>query len=518
MGSGYAGGAIGSGKALPGKNMASKQDCCDACERDPRCAKFVFEHYGGDCQMFGPQAEKYFTFNLLSGTVDSRVSQEEEGLTRVGGEMDSDTAPGMGGGWESSDDLSRIGSAPPIPPDVFDFGFRAPPAPQGDPSEGGVAKRILADFSLGIGFLILVVFSLFAYLFFAQDINKVLYTYSNGRLGKRPRSLLPTQEPTDGWMAPVEHGKGTKKKKAPEPGWAKVTVQTSQVTQKKDVQVSGCESLDDLRELIWDDFGHLLKTVRKKDMVLLVWTDEQASDELSDADHTVAARWELINDSSDMTKVTACTEIKLAEKKAYDLKSLSIAFTARLGDGQHRRRKNTTNPHSTRKANPGRNRAAPTADDDSDTCSEEDGRDGLPLVAKDDDDDDERAHKSARARGAVNGRKAGRNAKHMPGTGQTRGSAVKSGAKQDSDDEDVAELVPSRVDTSLVGKLVEVHGLVSKTELNGRSGIATSFDKAKSRYRVRLKAGRGQAEQVLGFKPENIRLTAITGRELVLRR
>ena len=33
VGSGYAGGSIGIGRPLPCKQMRSKQDCCDACER-----------------------------------------------------------------------------------------------------------------------------------------------------------------------------------------------------------------------------------------------------------------------------------------------------------------------------------------------------------------------------------------------------------------------------------------------------------------------------------------------------
>ena len=57
----------------------------------------------------------------------------------------------------------------------------------------------------------------------------------------------------------------------------------------------------------------------------------------------------------------------------------------------------------------------------------------------------------------------------------------------------------------LIGKRVMVHSLLGKAELNGRTGTAASFDKAKGRYRVRLEPSMDGEAQVLGFKPENLR-------------
>ena len=58
----------------------------------------------------------------------------------------------------------------------------------------------------------------------------------------------------------------------------------------------------------------------------------------------------------------------------------------------------------------------------------------------------------------------------------------------------------------LLGKRVEVCGLVGKAELNGRLGTASTFDAAKGRYRVRLEARLDDEAQVLAFKVDNLRL------------
>ena len=58
-----------------------------------------------------------------------------------------------------------------------------------------------------------------------------------------------------------------------------------------------------------------------------------------------------------------------------------------------------------------------------------------------------------------------------------------------------------------MGKRVEVCGLKSQADLNGRRGTATAFDAAKGRYRVRLDARLDDESKVLAFKAENLRLT-----------
>ena len=122
---------------------------------------------------------------------------------------------------------------------------------------------MLADFSLTMGFLILVGFFVCFCLFFGQDLQSLAYHWTGGRIGKRPKSLLPTREVDGAHGFLGQLGGASRAKKAELPvGWAKVTVQTTTVNQKKDLEVAGCQSLAELRELIWDEFGHLLKGMR----------------------------------------------------------------------------------------------------------------------------------------------------------------------------------------------------------------------------------------------------------------
>uniref|UniRef100_A0A7S2JPV5 Apple domain-containing protein n=1 Tax=Haptolina brevifila TaxID=156173 RepID=A0A7S2JPV5_9EUKA len=524
VGSGYAGGALGVGKALPGKHMESKQDCCDACERNPQCAKFVYEHYGGDCQLYGPQAEQYFTFNLISGTVDSRAKPDTHGAHEgEGGPEDVASVLDAIDNWQSSGALTSDDVLPPIPP-MFSFTAVGPsPSPPGQ-GEAGVAAAVLADFSLGMGFLILVVFSLFAYLFFAQDLNTFLYTHTGGRLGKRPKTLLPTREPGE---LPAAAPK-SKKKSTLAPGWAKLTVQTSQLTQKKDVEVSGCETLEDLVDLAWEEFGHVLKKTKRKDMVLLVWISGQSNAGEDETDHT--NRWALVNNSSDMEQVRASTALKLAEKTGLDLKALAVAFTSTLtGGGKQRRVSKASSGALSLDHSSGQEALSDGSEDERGNGLRrfQSHRQGgfEPLTTLDDDESGSdldaplcrsSSNPQSKARGVVNGRRAGRNDKspENPPHAATKKSTRRDGGHRDRDrrrskstgEEDDMEvsLATGKASNDLVGRRVEIHGLTSKGELNGRRGVASAFDKEKGRYRVRLDAEGGKAT-VLAFMPANVR-------------
>ena len=337
VGSGYSGGKIGIGKPLPGKKMESQQDCCDSCERDPRCAKFVFEHFGGDCQLFGPEAEHYYTFNLLSGTVDGRADEEAD--TR-GGSVGDEHAVGGGGeegetGLDDEPDWMKFDETAPPQPPLMSFATPPPPPPP-DVGEGGVAQTVLADFSLFMGFLIMFGFSLCGYLFFSREIQMLIFTLSGGLLGKQDtKSLLPV---ADLMARPAEPEERSRNKKGELlPGYSKVTVQTSQLEQKKEIMVGGCQTLADLHELIWDEFGHLLKTTRVKDTIVLVWASDEAPQKSKR--QQALARWMKVTEASDMSKVVACGAIKLRDKKALDHKALAVAFASALTDGKKDKKK-----------------------------------------------------------------------------------------------------------------------------------------------------------------------------------
>ena len=565
IGSGYAGGAIGIGKALPGKKMASQQDCCDACDRDPSCAKFVFEHFAGDCQLFGPQAEHYYTFNLLSGTVDGRAEEEV------------DTRGGMGGGYDLQED-DQDGSddkdenpwdsfneefdvAPPTPP-FLNFATHPPPSPPG--GEDSFAQEFLADFSLVVGFLILFGFAMCGYLFFSQEIQLLLYTASRGVLGKKPNSLLPVNEPVLQTESAADRSRN--KKGALLPGWAMVTVQTAQLQQRKEVEVGGCQTLDDLHEIIWDEFGHLLTATRVKDTVVLVWaSDADASDENEQTQH---ARWMKVTSASDMHRVVECDAIKLRDKKALDVKALAVAFAKKLtskGKSKNAAARLALKQKETEGSDEGEGEEDGTKEGSDAGCSgsgsdeDDDGeaeggiaaalkrrlrtkRGGFTRLAAapEDSSDDDAGRpeplcadapvpkRTSPAQTACNGRASGK----LGNREKKAGAAAGAGARKTSnergasrapavqakplgagracrtrataaceDEADAAAATPE-----LVGKRVVVHALSAKADLNGREGVVTTFDKAKARYRVRLDPlADSEQGQLLAFRMENLK-------------
>ena len=623
IGSGYSGGKIGIGRALPGKKMDSQQDCCDACDRDPRCAKFVFEHFGGDCQLFGPEAEHYYTFNLISGTVDGRADEEvdtrsaADGGAGIGGagEGDPDVGGSEEGEYGESDWLDPDETAPPQPP-LMSF-TRYPPPPSPDSDENGVAQQVLADFSLVMGFLIVFGFAMCGYLFFSREIQLLLYTFSGGMIGKRSGgSLLPI---ADLMAQPAEpEARSRNKKGVLLPGYAKVTVQTSQLEQKKEILVGGCQTLADLHELIWDEFGHLLKKTRVKDTVVLVWASNEppikSSGKVSRQQPQPLARWMKVTEASDMNSVAQCTAIKVRDKKALDHKALAVAFAPMLtgskkgkkgkkdqekgkkqralkqkeeeeeqeheqkqeeeegeeaggdegsgdenaqagdeemGDAQssdeHGSDEEGPNGHSSegseeadggaaaalgqrgRGSHGGFSRIAadsPPGEDSSDEGNSEEPlcsdvpvpRAPEPSAVRSStsrtssgkspgklgnrghrDKKMEKAEKSEKAKPE----KAGRVEQGSPKKAKDATSASRLPVKQNDDDEDLEAADAAR---NLVGKRVEVHGLVGQAELNGRKGQVTMFDEAKSRFRVRLETHPTKgASKLLAFKLGNLR-------------
>ena len=74
---GYSSGQIGPAEALDGAEpITTPQGCCDACDKQPDCAKFTFEAYSKACILYAAYSEKYLTQALSSGTVKGRTSSD----------------------------------------------------------------------------------------------------------------------------------------------------------------------------------------------------------------------------------------------------------------------------------------------------------------------------------------------------------------------------------------------------------------------------------------------------------
>jgi hypothetical protein len=388
------------------------------------------------------------------------------------------------------------------------------------------------------------------------------------------------------------------------PGYSKVTVQTSQLEQKKEILVGGCQTLADLHELIWDEFGHLLKKIRVKDTVVLVWASDEApgsSSGKASRQQQSLARWMKVTEASDMSSVVQCTAIKVRDKKALDHKALAVAFAPLLTGKKGKKSKKDQKDQKEKEGQNGKAKKralkhkeeeqgdVEKADGDEDSGEEEadaedeekeeeeqssdvngsdeeeaDGNDteeseeadggaaaalgqrtkggfsrlaaeSPPGEASSDDDNTEeplcsdvpvpRSNESSNVRSSSCRTSSGKS----PGKLGNRGHREKKAAKPDkakaekaekgsakkgkaatrapaTRDDDEEDLEAADAARSLVGKRVEVHGLVGQAELNGRKGQVTMFDEAKSRFRVRLETHPTKgASKLLAFKLDNLR-------------
>jgi hypothetical protein len=394
--------------------------------------------------------------------------------------------------------------------------------------------------SLSAIFIMISGFLICLYCFFSPQLNALLYKVSNGKLGKASRSLIVGQHSSGGMQ-----GKASKKhrrKQQLEEGWAAVTVQTSQLSQNKDVEVAGCETLEELRDVIWEEFGHLLNGIKrpKKDTVILCLT---GSDEAS------GQGWQLVTAASDFARVVDCGALKLMEKILIDVDTLSIAFSRSLPAP-----KRGTRGAPALLTHRDRNADDDTDDDDTDDDEVPGARSGRargggkgefePLVADSSSDEgegnckagsDNKANARQKARGqarsarkpksadAVHEASRGRETlgskrptKDVPSSQQgsnlqmDAAPPVLTGDYFDSAPERSSALPQTRPvaaesdpTTAFIGKRVRIHGLASMGELNGQIGLAKSYDQTKQRYRVQL-IGPNGTTKVLGFKPVNL--------------
>jgi len=466
--------------------------------------------------MFVAFSEHYFTSGLLSGIVNGRAAQV--------------THAGEGGKVAPLESLI----VPPAPPSfVLQLAASSPP-PAGD----DIGLRVVADMSLSAGFIMISGFFICLYCFFSPQLLSLLYKVSNGKLGKPSRSLVAGQH--SGGV----QGKASKKhrrKQQLEPGWAVVTVQTSQLSQNKEVEVEGCETLDELRDVIWEEFGHLLNGIKrpKKDTVILCLT---GSDEAS------GQGWQLVTAASDLARVVDCGALKLMEKILIDVDTLSIAFSRSLpAPKRGTRGAPALLTHRDRNANDDTD-DDDTDDDEAPGARRGKGRSGKgefePLVADSSSDEgegtcragsDNKANAREKARGqARSARKPkGADAVHDASRGrETQGSkrptkdapSSQQGSNLQMDAAppvltgDYFDNAPERSNTlpqtrpvamesdattAFIGKRVRIHGLASMGELNGQIGLAKSYDQTKQRYRVQL-IGPNGTTKVLGFKPVNL--------------
>eukprot|EP00966_Prymnesium_polylepis_P068877 1600011-Prymnesium_polylepis.1 len=193
---------------------------------------------------------------------------------------------------------------PPTPP-LFIYDAAPPPVPP--PGDAETSQDALAYFSLAAIGMMAIAMVMCTYLFFSTEINIFLYRISCGQLGRKPKSLLPVRDIPAGDANPV----ATKRLKLGllEPGWAKVSVQTAHVLQKKEIEIAGCGTDKELRALVAETFGHVLRGVNLKEFTLTAWVKEEDQG---------GGSWMVITAASDMEMVCQCSAIQLTTNDLID--------------------------------------------------------------------------------------------------------------------------------------------------------------------------------------------------------
>ena len=300
IGFSYSGGALGAGQPVDGPRITSQQGCCDACQRHSDCVKFVYERFGGGCQLFESFADKYHTPGLIAGSIDERAALGY--------------APGTTG--KSGLQATYPPFVDPPAPPSFAVSISVPP-PLPPTGENAAAQAVLKYASIGIGSIIIFGFMLCGYCFYFSEIQLLLHRWTDGRFGQAEFSLLPKslQEAAMADAAgtfPCRTSRTKRGIKKPKllvhkglpVGWTSVTCVTTHVTQTKDVQIDLCQSFEELRDHIWEEFAHLLKHLhRKSDAALMCFVGDEAK----------VGRWLTVTSASDIGRVCACGALKLTE-------------------------------------------------------------------------------------------------------------------------------------------------------------------------------------------------------------
>jgi hypothetical protein len=332
VGYGYSQGALGAGRPLDEPQITSQQACCDACERHPECAKFVFEKFGGTCQLYESFSERYRTPGLIAGSIPARLAMGYQAVANMLAASDD------GGTTISSSSQNGAQNVaphppfvmPPFPPSFAQMVSYPPPSPPMDAA--GTAEAVLAYGSLAVSILLGLTMLLFTYCFYFGEIQGLMHRWTRGRFGKPQFSLLPKALQDIEHAADTDHmdrpkrakGKGKESKMlkgpkgAPSPGHVSVTCVTEHVTQKKSIDLSECASMGEARRLLWDAFGHLLKnTPDGKIVVLCLAPNPMGGESEVDAGGAIGGYhgdWKMLTAASDMQRAIACPTWKMAER------------------------------------------------------------------------------------------------------------------------------------------------------------------------------------------------------------
>ena len=298
-GSAFAGSVLGAGMPIPGGEMKSMADCCESCGRAVQCTKFTFDEGANMCTLHTSTAEMYMVSGRVSGTIEGK-----------GVSFASDTSNGYG-----------LAYPPPPSMPAFSKLHASPPPPPIEANDGVGAQDVIAYISVAVITLLMVMFLCVAFFFFSPQLRAI-----RNRFTQRGAKYDLAKGETDPMVLP-EGGAKRKKKRGGKAGHAKVIVQTTGLTQSKDMDVS-CDSSEALVKKIFEEFSHVVKGLRPAHTVLLCKALDVEDEE--DEESNNAEQWLLVDEESDFAQVLAqCKAFKLLEQKRAAARSkYRLAFPA----------------------------------------------------------------------------------------------------------------------------------------------------------------------------------------------
>ena len=176
--SGYSGRSNGAAPRLPGGEMQTREECCQACGVTPGCSRFTFSDASKACTMYPAYAEIVMVNDLTSGSIPSKLAGASAAVPPVagGGEAPAfvdDTVPPA----PSMPSFAKLVMLPPPPP----------PDKEGDASE--LFKGVMSDVSIVAGSAMIFGLLFCMYCLFSPTIIGVINSVKEGKASRgRSRS------------------------------------------------------------------------------------------------------------------------------------------------------------------------------------------------------------------------------------------------------------------------------------------------------------------------------------------
>lgn len=398
--SGYSGPSNGPAPRLPGGEMQTREECCQACGVTPICARFTFSDVTKECIMYPAYAEIVMVNELTSGSIPSKLTGATAALPKVG--------PGGGGGGAASGSYLPVLTDDMVPPSPSMPSFAklimSPPPPppdkEGDASE--LFKGMMSDLSIIAGSAMLFGFLFCMYCFFAPQLMGMMQRVNdhkskgkymraeraprrgsrteigsddedddddddgesligrrkkssrtalvpieprrkskrsndrgggsskNGRERSRSRSRVPSDDDDDDQDDDDDvsdddndrgRGRGRRSRAAPPKPTARLMVQTTAISQSRNIVVTHCRDYEALRSLFFEEFYSALKGIRPSHTLLFCLAPPPGEPTARQRrrgrheDPEEQLMWLLVSKHSDFEKVIACPAFRLQDQR-----------------------------------------------------------------------------------------------------------------------------------------------------------------------------------------------------------